>query len=80
MMLKIATCFSPSAKESSLIFPAIRPPNMDSIKAACRNKRLDSDWDIIGLMKDAAVPVWLSGANIIFEITIIINRNIATEK
>ena len=80
-MAKIATCFSPSANESSLIFPAINPPKSASSNEACRNNRLDAACVIIGLIKDTVpAPVWLRGANIMFEMIIIMNRNMNTEK
>ena len=77
----MVTCFNPSMNESSLIFPAINPPNNDSIKAACRNSLLDSACDIIGLIKDIEPDaVWLRGVNIMFEMIIIMNKNMKTEK
>ena len=78
---KTVTCLNPSTNESSLIFPAINPPNSASIKEACRNSRFDSACDIIGLMKDVALAAdWLRGANIMFEMIMIINKNMKTEK
>ena len=75
------TCFSPLVKLSSLIFPAINPPNTDSSRAVCRNTRLDASVDNTGLMKDTPVEDILAiGANIIVEIIIMMNRKITTEK
>lgn len=80
-MAKTVTCFNPSRKESSLIFPAINPPNRASINEACKNSRLEASWDIMGLIKDTvSAPDWLRGVNIMLEIMIIMNRNMTTEK
>ena len=51
-MHKMATCFNPSINESSFIFPAIKPPNSDSIKDAWKNNRRDWDEVSIGFIND----------------------------
>ncbi len=75
------TCLSPATNESSLIFPAISPPNSASSNAVCMNTLLDSSGVSMGLIIDAPfADISLIGANIIVEMMIIMKRNITTEK
>ena len=76
-------CFSPPANESSLIFPARSPPKSASSSAVCRNTRFAISVVKTGFMSAPPGPdisCELMGWNSIVDTTIMMNRNMTTEK
>ena len=78
---KTAACFRPPRNEFSCILPARIPPKNASRSAVCRKTLRAVSGVRIGLIRpDPPTESSLIGTNIMFEISIIINRKITTEK